>query len=75
MVTVENVRGGRYYHRETGLLTTGDRADVGEALAAYLCDERGEFERVNDADTCGAEQSDGSTCERPADDCPYHGED
>lgn len=24
---------------------------------------------------CGAEMSDGEICERPADECPYHGED
>lgn len=24
------------------------------------------------AEVCGAEMSDGSTCERPADGCPYH---
>jgi len=28
--------------------------------------------RVDDTDICGAEMSDGSTCERPADECPYH---
>jgi len=28
--------------------------------------------RVDD-ELCGATMSDGSTCERPADDCPYHG--
>jgi len=26
----------------------------------------------DESDVCGTEMSDGSTCERPADDCPYH---
>lgn len=25
-------------------------------------------------DICGTEMSDGSVCERPADECPYHGD-
>jgi len=28
--------------------------------------------RIEDPDICGAVMSDGSTCERPADECPYH---
>lgn len=28
-----------------------------------------------DVDICGAEMSDGDICERPADECPYHGTD
>jgi len=27
-----------------------------------------------DAELCGVEMSDGSTCERPAGECPYHGQ-
>ena len=27
-----------------------------------------------DDEICGAEMSSGEICERPADDCPYHGE-
>ena len=45
MVTVEKVAGGRYYHDQTGVVTVGDVVEVNESLAAYLCDERGDFER------------------------------
>lgn len=30
------------------------------------------LELVADSSICGVEMSDGSTCERPADECPYH---
>jgi len=48
MPTVEKVSGGRVYVREAGRkFDRGDRADVSEATAAYLCEERGDFERVD----------------------------
>lgn len=94
MPVVEKVAGPRVSIRRVGEeFSVGDRADVGEATAAYLCEERGDFEVVeatdveydevddaeddstHDADICGAELSDGGTCERPADECPYHGDD
>lgn len=50
MVTVEKVRGGRVRVRGIGRFERGDRADVSEEDAAYLCDERGDFERVGDAE-------------------------
>lgn len=51
MVTVEKVRGGRYYHGELGVMATGDQADVSESLAAYLCDDRGDFDRLEHVTT------------------------
>ena len=58
MVTVEKVRGGRYHHTELGLVEIGDRADVSESLAAYLCDGRGDFERVEHVTTVDYEEVD-----------------
>lgn len=36
--------------------------------------ERIEIDNVQGRDICGVEMSDGSTCERPVGECPYHGE-
>lgn len=36
--------------------------------------DENEDEDEDSADICGVEMSDGSTCERLADECPYHGE-
>jgi len=56
MPTVEKVSGGRVHIREAGReFDRGDRADVSEATAAYLCEERGDFERVD----AGAATEDG----------------
>jgi len=52
MPTVEKVSGGRVYVRGIGRFSLGDRADVSESDAAYLCDERGDFRRV-DGETGG----------------------
>ena len=66
---------GRYIGRVS--TRQGDEVDVDEETGEYLL-STGYFEYVDDegdeddADICGAEQSDGSTCDRPADDCPYH---
>jgi hypothetical protein len=50
MPTVEKVSGGRVYVREVGReFDRGDRVDVSEVTAAYLCEERGDFERVDAA--------------------------
>ena len=71
---------GRYNHSAfDGVSTTGDEHTVSDDLAEYLVAE-GPFEDTDEivldddeyAELCGAEMSDGSTCERPADDCPYH---
>jgi hypothetical protein len=48
MPTVEKVSGGRVYVRGIGRFSLGDRVDVSESDAAYLCEERGDFERVDD---------------------------
>ena len=78
---------GRYNHSAfDGVSTTGDEHTVSDELAAYLVAEGpfedtdeivlddADYDVVDDADDelCGTEMSDGSTCERPADDCPYH---
>ena len=71
---------GRYNHSAfDGVSTTGDEHTVSDDLAAYLVAE-GPFEDTDEVvleddeydELCGTEMSDGSTCERPADDCPYH---
>ncbi|SIS00310.1 hypothetical protein SAMN05421858_5115 [Haladaptatus litoreus] len=90
MPTVEKIRGGEVYFPALEQdFSKGDRADVSDGLATYLCDERGDFEVVEDdgtldtnetsgtksddgEDICGVEKSDGETCTRPADECPYH---
>jgi len=50
MVTVKKTTGGRVVVRGIGEFEVGDTADVGEADAAYLCDERGDFVRVDEPD-------------------------
>ena len=49
MVLIEKVRGGPYNSEATGYVSIGDRVDVSEGAAAYLCDDREEFDRVDDA--------------------------
>jgi len=83
MPTVEKTVGGRVNVRGIGEFERGDTADVSEGDAEYLVEERGDFEYVenssddqeDDVDVCGADLSDGGTCDRPADECPYHGDD
>jgi len=48
MPVVEKVHGGRVVVRDIGEFVLDDRADVDADTAAYLCDERGDFERVAD---------------------------
>ena len=71
---------GRYNHSAfDGVSTTGDEHTVDDDLAAYLVAE-GPFEDTDEVvldddeydELCGTEMSDGSECDRPADDCPYH---
>ena len=51
MPTVEKTSPGRVYVRSVDQeFALGDRADVSEDGAAYLCDERGDFERVDGPD-------------------------
>lgn len=47
MPTVEKTTGASVYVRGIGNFTVGDRADVSDEDAAYLCETRGDFERVN----------------------------
>lgn len=47
MPTVEKTSGGRVYLQALDQrFEIGDRADVSEGFAAYLCEERGDFECV-----------------------------
>ncbi|WP_147435155.1 hypothetical protein [Haloarcula sp. Atlit-120R] len=48
MPTVEKTEGGRVTVRGIGEFGLGDQAEVSEDDAAYLCDERGDFERIDD---------------------------
>lgn len=57
MVTVEKIAGSRYRSPATGEVTIGDRVDVDEAVAAYLCDERGDFQCVDGGTVDDAEHS------------------
>ena len=53
MPTVEKISGGRVYIRPLDRrFEIGDRTEVNEELAAYLVEERGDFEEVsgNDGD-------------------------
>lgn len=51
MPTVEKTSGGRAYIRPLEQrFEIGDRVDVDEEMAAYLCDERGDFGRVLEKD-------------------------
>ncbi|QLG47899.1 hypothetical protein [Natrinema halophilum] len=48
MPTVEKTHGSRVYIRPLEQrFEIGDQADVDEEMAAYLCEERGDFERVD----------------------------
>ncbi|MDF9748368.1 hypothetical protein [Natrinema salsiterrestre] len=69
MRAVEKVRGGRVYIRPIDQrFSIGDRVTVDEELAAYLCEERGDFERVDgERDGCTVDHDtleDGEQCSR-----------
>lgn len=49
MPTVEKTEGGRVTIRGIGEFGHGDQAEVSKDDAAYLCDERGDFERIDAA--------------------------
>ncbi|MCJ0619449.1 hypothetical protein JZX76_07980 [Haloarcula hispanica] len=49
MPTVEKTEGGRVTVRGIGEFGLGDQVEVSKDDAAYLCDERADFERVDDA--------------------------
>lgn len=51
MPRVRKTRGGRTRIRGIGSFTAGDTASVSEEDAAYLCTERGDFERIDDGVT------------------------
>lgn len=69
MPTVEKVSGNRVGVRGIGEFEVGDRAEVSADEAAYLCDERGDFVRVDSSDSAtdneseneGAEDAEDST--------------
>jgi len=53
MPTVEKVSGGRVLVRGIGWFDVGDQADVSGADAQYLCEERGDFVRIDEDDSEG----------------------
>jgi hypothetical protein len=59
-----------------GCFESDDEAAVRKLAAAYDTDVASI--RVDgdtdDAEVCGVELSTGGTCDRPADECPYHGD-
>lgn len=62
MPTVEKTIGGRVFIRPLEQeFRIGDRVDVDAEMAAYLCEERGDFERVDDGASTG--EPEGSTSE------------
>ena len=61
-----------YYSRSLGRVEPGREADVSGELHDHLLD-RGDWEPTG-SDVCGAELSDGGTCDRDAASCPYHGD-
>ncbi|WP_135830642.1 hypothetical protein [Halorussus halobius] len=63
MPRVKKIAGGQYHHRETGTLAIGDTVKVDGDFAAYLCEERGDFEVVDDGDDVREEDG-------PPDDLP-----
>lgn len=75
MPTVQKTHGGEVYLRsEDARVTQGDRVEVSAAKAAYLCDERGDFERVGDEPGPEAEDDgdgDGDGAEPPLDPGEY----
>ena len=50
MPLVEKIAGGTVHVRGAGRFSYGDRADVDDEMAAYLCEERGDFKRVDATD-------------------------
>jgi len=86
MARVEKITGGRVYIRPLATeFEVGDQADVDAEMAAYLVEERGDFERVDDgeddpsddgdgAGTCEVVKSDGEVCGRELP-CAYHSDD
>jgi len=77
-----DVRGDTRAVDEDGVFEGGDEAWLQRFADRYDADP--ENLRVDDTtsggdavdgELCGAKMSDGSTCDRPADDCPYHGDD
>jgi hypothetical protein len=69
--------GGKDYRIEDGVIEVDD-PEVARDMAEHPRIEIADIDetRTPDADDreeiCGAEMTDGSTCERPADSCPYH---
>jgi len=60
---------------EDGVFEVHDQAWVETFAASHGVDVETILVDDQDADDtaiCGAEISDGSTCDRPVDDCPYH---
>lgn len=60
MPTVEKVSGPRTNIRDIGHFSRGDRADISEADARYLCEERGDFAVVDETGSYPTESDDDS---------------
>lgn len=69
MPTVEKTSGGRYTNRDIPHVGLGDRIEVSDAMADYLCDDLDEFETV--VATCQEVKDDGEICGRELP-CGYH---
>lgn len=68
MPTVEKTSGGRVYIRPLDQrFEIDDRVDVDEEMAAYLCDERGDFSRIVEKD----DTEDESEPEADSDELPF----
>lgn len=66
MPTVKKTHGNVVTIRDVGRFERGDRAEVDEEMAAYLCDERGDFELVDeDDDQDDAEDDDAEDGDAP----------
>ena len=79
MPTVEKHSGGRVYIRPLDRrFEIGDRVDVDRELAAYLCDERGDFTRIvekaGEAEAA-AEESSAEKDDDPAEEADSDGDD
>lgn len=65
-----------------GCFESDDAAAVRALADAYdtavadirVDDDADETADTDDTEVCGAELSTGGTCDRPADECPYHGD-
>ncbi|WP_254766509.1 hypothetical protein [Salinilacihabitans rarus] len=71
-VTVEKVQGGQVYLRALERrLAIGDRAEVSEEFAAYLVDERGDFELVSEEGDDVVDDDESIAAQIEVGECPW----